>query len=124
MNWLVMLHRLLDDPAYTPTDELRSFGLAAREGMYNTALIDREMDDQAQYVQAEIFKGMTMDEMDEWMRQFMQKPCEGLDGLTWGTAFYWPMIEGLRCPCPQPAVLHPRRVSPRRPALARRRVYI
>ena len=46
MNWLVMLHRLLDDPTYTPTDELHSFGLAAREGMYNTALIDREMDDQ------------------------------------------------------------------------------
>ena len=93
MNWLVMLHRLLDDPGYTPTEELRAFGEAALEGMYNTQLIDREMDDRAQYVQAEIFKGLTMDEMDDWMRMFLEKPCEGLDGLTWGTALYWPMIE-------------------------------
>lgn len=32
MNWLVMLHRLLDDQEYTPTDELRSFGEAAKAG--------------------------------------------------------------------------------------------
>ena len=93
MNWLVMLHRLLDDTGYTPTDELRRFGEAARAGMYDTRLIDREMDDQAQYVQAEIFKGLTMGEMDGWMKSFLKKPCEGLDGLTWGTALYWPMIE-------------------------------
>ena len=93
MNWLVMLHRLLYDTGYTPTDELRRFGEAARAGMYDTRLIDREMDDQAQYVQAEIFKGLTMGEMDGWMKSFLKKPCEGLDGLTWGTALYWPMIE-------------------------------
>ena len=93
MNWLVMLHRLLDAPDYTPTKELHDFGEAARKGMYNTVLIDREMDDRAQYVQAEIFKGMTMAEMDEWMHKFMEKPCEGLEGLKWGTALYWPMIE-------------------------------
>jgi len=93
MNWLVMLHRLLDDAGYTPTDELRRFGEAAKAGMYNTQLIDREMDDRAQYVQAEIFKGLTMEEMDDWMKSFLEKPCEGLEGLTWGTALYWPMIE-------------------------------
>jgi hypothetical protein len=59
MNWLVMLHRLLDDQGYTPTDELRSFGEAAKAGMYDPKLINREMDDRAQYVQAEIFKGLT-----------------------------------------------------------------
>ena len=93
MNWLVMLHRLLDDKGYTPTEELRQFGEAAKAGMYDPKLIDREMDDRAQYVQAEIFKGMTMGEMDEWMRAFLEKPCEGLEGLKWGTALYWPMIE-------------------------------
>jgi hypothetical protein len=93
MNWLVMLHRLLDDQGYTPTDELRSFGEAAKAGMYDPKLIDREMDDRAQYVQAEIFKGLTTEEMDEWMRSFLEKPCEGLEGLTWGTALYWPMVE-------------------------------
>ena len=93
MNWLVMLHRLLDDTGYAPTEELRHFGEAAKAGMYNTQLIDREMDDKAQYVQAEIFKGLTMGEMDDWMMSFLKKPCEGLDGLTWGTALYWPMIE-------------------------------
>ena len=93
MNWLVMLHRLLDDAGYTPTDELRRFGEAAKAGMYNPQLIDREMDDRAQYVQAEIFRGLTMQEMDSWMRAFLEKPCEGLEGLTWGTALYWPMIE-------------------------------
>ena len=93
MNWLVMLHRLLDDTGYTPTDDLRRFGEAAKAGMYNTQLIDREMDDRAQYVQAEIFKGLTMGEMDDWMKSFLKKPCEGLEGLTWGTALYWPMIE-------------------------------
>lgn len=93
MNWLVMLHRLLDDASYTPTDELRRFGEAAKADMYNTQLIDREMDDRAQYVQAEIFKGLTMGEMDAWMKAFLEKPCEGLKGLTWGTALYWPMIE-------------------------------
>lgn len=66
MNWLVMLHRLLDDTSYTPTEELRRFGEAAKAGMYNTQLIDREMDDRAQYVQTEIFKGLTMKEMDAW----------------------------------------------------------
>jgi len=93
MNWLVMLHRLLDDPGYTPTDELRAFGEAAKAGMYNPQLIDREMDDRAQYVQAEIFKGMTMEEMDAWMMTFLEKPCEGIEGLKWGTALYWPMVE-------------------------------
>ena len=93
MNWLVMLHRLLDDPGYTPTDELRRFGEAAKAGMYDPKLIDREMDDRAQYVQAEIFKGLTPSEMDAWMKSFLEKPCEGLEGLTWGTALYWPMIE-------------------------------
>lgn len=93
MNWLVMLHRLLDDTSYTPTEELRRFGEAAKAGMYNTQQIDREMDDRAQYVQAEIFKGLTMKEMDAWMKAFLEKPCEGLDGLTWGTTIYWPMIE-------------------------------
>lgn len=31
-------------------------------------------------------------EMDAWMKSFLEKPCEGLEGLTWGTALYWPMI--------------------------------
>jgi len=94
LHWMVMFHRILEDPTYTPTEEQKNFALDAHDRVYKkTKAIDKDFDDKVQDIQNSAFKGLTQQEMEAWVTEFLKTPCEGLENLTWGTALYWPMIE-------------------------------
>ncbi|MBQ3698634.1 MAG: haloacid dehalogenase-like hydrolase [Prevotella sp.] len=93
LHWMVMFHRILEDSTYVPTEEQLAFALDARDRVYNHKTIDKDFDDKVQDIQNSAFTGLTQQEMEAWVSDFLSTPCEGLDSLTWGTALYWPMIE-------------------------------
>ena len=93
-HWMAMLQRLLDDKSYTPTKEQREFALQAYDYTYNHSAITKEFDEKLQEVQNSGFMGLTQEETENFVTsQLLPRPVDGLSNLTWGTAFYWPMLE-------------------------------
>ncbi len=93
-HWMVMLHRLLHDPEYTPTKEQLDFARQAHEYSYHHDKITKDFDEKLQDIQNSGFIGLTQQETEDFVTRFINtQPVDGLTNLKWGTAFYWPMLE-------------------------------
>ena len=106
-EWMMYLHRVLDDPSYAASEEDVALATTIREALENGGPINIPGDAVAQS-QARVFAGMTLLEYDDYVRQFMETPAEGLavapdakaklekmPYLKRGEAFYLPMVEVL-----------------------------
>ncbi|MCI6283712.1 HAD family hydrolase [Selenomonas sp.] len=104
-EWMMYVHRVLDDPSYAASEEDVSLATTIREGLASGGPINVPGDALAQS-QARVFAGMTLLEYDDYVRQFMETPAEGLavspnakskleprTYLKRGEAFFLPMVE-------------------------------
>jgi len=104
-EWMMYVHRVLDDPSYAASEEDVSLATTIREGLASGGPINVPGDALAQS-QARVFAGMTLLEYDDYVRQFMETPAEGLavspnakskleprTYLKRGEAFFLPMAE-------------------------------
>ena len=90
-DWVMFLHRVLDDPTCHATPELLKIARKSRyEGMIPKLTPDRER------IVALAYKGMTISEFDDFVRRFMEEPQPGFTGMKRGEAFYLPMVEVVR----------------------------
>ncbi len=88
---MLYLERTLNDKDYEPSEDDREFALQLHRYIY-----DREPGDKLASSaphQASIFAGMTYPEFTAYVRNFMNRPVEGLKRLKWGEAVYLPMVE-------------------------------
>lgn len=93
-NWMLYLHRMLNDDSYTPSAEQKELAQQIYDAVYNRASMPKGASDQQQIDQAMSFAGLTQQEMEEYVTNFNDTThTSGLTNLTWGTACYWPMIE-------------------------------
>ena len=85
-------YRILNDTNYTPTEKQKRI-----VNKLNKAIKDHVMPDDLEieiyYSNAEIFKGMTLDEYDKYIKDFLNKPSDGYNNLLRGNAFFIPMLE-------------------------------
>ena len=94
-DYMLLLHRVQDDPSFTPTDEMRELcdeiRASANEGM---PLNDADRAYKKNDALAQSFAGMTFDEFHAYVADFMANvDVEGFSGMTYGKSFYLPMLE-------------------------------
>lgn len=91
-EWLLYLHRVLEDDTYQPSAEALDYALQVREAV-DSKVIPAEMDWGEAWAQNAAFVGMTLDEYADYVGAFSRTAVEGYNGMLWGEAFYLPMVE-------------------------------
>ena len=90
-EYLMLIHRALHDETYEAPDDMREFAEALEDGIYGGKVPDNSELLHAKYA-GQAYAGMTVDEMRDYTRAFMQTEADGFTNLTKGDAFYWPMV--------------------------------
>lgn len=95
-EWMLYLERALYDANYTPSPEdmQRAETVAAAMEKDNRLLsFPHDVMKQEAMSQESVFAGMTPEDYEKYLQNFMQKPADGLINLKLGEAFYLPMAE-------------------------------
>lgn len=87
----LMLHRVLHDDTYEAPAEVKEYAQASEEA-YQKGLPQPETSLSTSAITAEAFKGMTVEEYRDYIRDFMSEPAFGFEGMTYGEGFYLPMV--------------------------------
>ena len=91
-EWLLFAHRALEDPNYKADDEMKE---VARRVVQ--AEKDRSIPEDLNILEAKdqirSFEGMTIDEFNDYVNEFLKTDVWGFSGMTYGDAFYAPIIE-------------------------------
>ena len=89
---VMLMHRIFDDPTYTPDEDMLAFGLVIRDHA-----VDRTFPAGFEYEfsshLAKAFAGMTLEEYDEYVTKFLATPVDGFEGMTYAKGYYLPMAE-------------------------------
>ena len=87
----MFVHRVLHDPGYDAPQELKDIALEMEEGMKN-----RKMPDGSEEILAtsipKAYKGLTVSEYEDYIRNFMTYPADGFENMTYGEGYYLPMM--------------------------------
>lgn len=99
-EWMMYLQRALYDENFTPSKEDRDYAKIVeseiRAGHFPTGKFPKDMDLKQAQSQFSVFKGMTDSEFNDYVKNFMETPVEGMTNLKWGESFYLPMVEVIR----------------------------
>ena len=84
----LLIHRALHDETYEPSEETKEYAQSMEDALNNPSSLPKGS---ANYI-ADVFKGMTIEEYRDYVRDFMSTPVWGFEGMTYGEAFYQPMV--------------------------------
>ena len=87
----LMMHRYLHDDTYEATPEDKEYVQALEYALIHHEETPSSPRSSGQMI-AESFKGFTVDEYRDYIREFMKTPVNGFEGMTYGEGFYKPMI--------------------------------
>lgn len=92
-EWYMYFHRIFEDPTYKPTATEKAYAQellkAAKIGK-----LSEDMDVGEDMAQAYSFEGMTLEEFDKYVVNWMNTtPLDGLTNCTFAEAYYMPMVE-------------------------------
>ncbi|MBQ7262021.1 MAG: haloacid dehalogenase-like hydrolase [Lachnospiraceae bacterium] len=90
-EYMMFIHRALHDDTFEAPDDMREFAEALEDGVYGGKVPDNSELLHAKYA-GQAYAGMTVEEMRDYTRAFMQTEADGFTNLTKGDAFYWPMV--------------------------------
>ncbi len=95
IDWCLTMHRVLDDPDFSATEEERAAMEEIREHAYTDGeTYVPEGDINKETLVASAFAGMTPEEFRSYVADFAdQTPVVGFEGMTYGSSFYLPMLE-------------------------------
>ena len=91
----LFLHRVLHDEGYAADEEVRAYAEALE-----TALLNGEPEPDAPrstaQMAAEAFRGMTVEAYRAYVRDFMETPAWGFEGMTYAEGYFLPMVEAVQ----------------------------
>ena len=87
-----LTHRILADPSWEPDEEMLEFGLMTRDHALDKSF-PSDYDYEFSYHQAKAFAGMTLQEYSDFIARFLVHEVDGFEGMTYGEAYYLPMVE-------------------------------
>ena len=92
-DWLMYSYRVLDDQTYAPnaTEEEKQLGRDIRSANIHSLRKDLQMRHANAYPRA--FLNMSFDDLDAYVKKYMQLDALGFDGMKRGEAFYEPMVQ-------------------------------
>ncbi|MCR4739905.1 MAG: haloacid dehalogenase-like hydrolase [Lachnospiraceae bacterium] len=90
-EYMMFIHRALHDDTFEAPDDMREFAEALEQGVYGGKMPEGHERLHAKYA-GQSYAGMTIEEMKEYTREFMESPADGFTNLKKGDAFYLPMV--------------------------------
>lgn len=91
-DWKLYYYRVYNDTNFTSTEEQKQIADAIKQ-----ASIDNHMPDDLNWRVAstytQLFYNMTIEEYQQYIKNFINQPCEGYENMKRGDAFYKPMLE-------------------------------
>ena len=91
-SYVLYLHRMLDDPDYTPSVEERAFAESFRDAAA-AGKVTSEMSRQQQESLANAFAGLTDEEYYDYVKKVLETDVPGLTNVKYQELFYLPMVE-------------------------------
>lgn len=88
-------YRVLDDPSYKDIapDDVKETAMDIRRFVREGKKLPDHFDMKHAYAAAKAYSGMTLKEFDEYVKAYARKNANGFTNLTYGDAFYKPMLE-------------------------------
>ena len=91
-DFMMFIHRALDDPNYRAAPEDRSNAQDVRAAI-DAHKVTNDIRRKHCLSNANVFRGMTVDEYAKYTRNYLETPVEGFSNLKIGEIFYMPMVE-------------------------------
>jgi phosphoglycolate phosphatase-like HAD superfamily hydrolase len=92
LEYLLLEYRGLDDPTYEAPEEVKRVAQLIRDSKHDWSY-PSDMAMQHALAQAKAFEGMSVKDFEAYVADFLKKTPEGFAGMTYGSAFYQPMLE-------------------------------
>ncbi len=87
----LFLHRVLHDPDYEAAEDVKTYAQAYEQALLSHEPLPESPRSGAQMA-AESFVGFTIEQYRAYIRDFMQTPVPGFEGMTYAEGFYRPMV--------------------------------
>ena len=91
-DWKIYKHRILDDPNYIATSKQKEIANKLLKAIKFHEMPE-DLNIEISYSSAEVFKNMTLEEYDKYLKDYLNHPADGYNNLMRGDAFFIPMLE-------------------------------
>ena len=92
LEYYMLAWRILKDPSIEPDEEMLAVGRTIRDcALDNSFPADMPMQHAVQAARA--YAGFTLNEFADFVTQILNRDADGFEGMTYGEAFYTPIIE-------------------------------
>ncbi len=91
-EYYALAWRILKDPAVEPDEEMLAVGRTLRDCALDKSFPE-DMPMQHAIQAARAYAGMTLNEFSDFVTELTLRDADGFEGMTYGEAFYLPMIE-------------------------------
>ena len=92
LEYYMLAWRILKDPSITPDEEMLEVGRAIRDHALDKSF-PSDMPMQHAIQAARAYAGLTLPEFADFETEILLRQVDGFEGMTYGEAFYQPMIE-------------------------------
>ena len=92
LEYYMLAWRILKDPSIEPDEEMLKVGRALRDGALDGSFPE-DMPMQHALQAARAYAGLTLDEFADFVTEILIRDADGFQGMTYGEAFYQPMID-------------------------------
>ena len=92
LEYYMLAWRILEDPTIEPDAAMLEVGRTLRDcALDNSFPEDMAMQHAIQAARA--YSGMTLREFEDFVTKILVRECDGFEGMTYGEAYYLPMVE-------------------------------
>ena len=91
-DWKLYQYRILNDSNYKATEEQKKIANKLTKAIKSHEMPD-DLNVEISYSAAEVFKNMTLEEYEKYLKDFLKKPADGYNNLLRENAFFIPMLE-------------------------------
>ena len=92
LEYYMLAWRILKDPSFTPDEEMLEVGRSIRDHALDKSF-PSDMPMQHAIQAARAYAGLTLPEFADFETEILLRQVDGFEGMTYGEAFYQPMIE-------------------------------
>ena len=91
-GFMLYLHRVLEDPSYQPTEDVKAMAEQIRTGI-ETGNFPETLEEEHAPMDAKAFAGMTLAQYDQYVKDYAKTNVAGLTNLTYADSWYKPMLQ-------------------------------
>jgi len=94
-EWMLYTKRVLDDSKCEATQEMKDLAAQILQTAMNRESIPENIEEDESIMFGAAFDKMPVDDYKKYVASFLEQEADGFDGLTYGTAYFRPMVQVL-----------------------------